>query len=140
MTDPRWNSGGWAPESQPQSQPQSQLNPDPASPVRPYAVTGGRTAPRVKLAMEALVSSATAEHREFSHITPEYQAISQLCRQVRSVAEVSALLRIPLGVVRVLIADMAAEGLVRVHQPQLEDAGRPDVNLLERVLSGLRRL
>ncbi|MEV0630195.1 DUF742 domain-containing protein [Nonomuraea wenchangensis] len=140
MTDPRWNSGGWAPESQPQSQPQPQLNPDPASPVRPYAVTGGRTAPRVKLAMEALVSSATAEHREFSHITPEYQAISQLCRQVRSVAEVSALLRIPLGVVRVLIADMAAEGLVRVHQPQLEDAGRPDVNLLERVLSGLRRL
>jgi hypothetical protein len=107
--------------------------------VRPYAVTGGRTAPKVKLAMEALVSSATAEHREFSHITPEYKAISQLCLQVRSVAEVSALLRIPLGVVRVLIADMAAEGLLRVHQPQLE-AGRPDVNLLERVLSGLRRL
>ncbi|WP_425489508.1 DUF742 domain-containing protein [Nonomuraea typhae] len=127
-----WNSGGgWEPPPPPHN--------DPASPVRPYAVTGGRTAPRVKLAMEALVSSATAEHREFSHITPEYQAISQLCRQVRSVAEVSALLRIPLGVVRVLIADMAAEGLVRVHQPALE-AGRPDVSLLERVLSGLRRL
>jgi hypothetical protein len=133
VTDPRWNSGGWEPESQPR------LQADPASPVRPYAVTGGRTAPRVKLAMEALVSSATAEHREFSHITPEYQAISQLCRQVRSVAEVSALLRIPLGVVRVLIADMAAEGLVRVHQPALE-SGQPDVDLLERVLSGLRRL
>ncbi|MEU8252402.1 DUF742 domain-containing protein, partial [Nonomuraea sp. NPDC048916] len=91
MTDPRWNSGG--------REPQAPSSPDPGSPVRPYAVTGGRTAPRVKLAMEALVSSATAEHREFSHITPEYQAISQLCRQVRSVAEVSALLRIPLGVV-----------------------------------------
>lgn len=132
MTDPRWNNnGGWQPQ-----QPQPS---DPASPVRPYAVTGGRTAPRIKLAMEALVSSATAEQREFSHMTPEYQAISHLCRQVRSVAEVSALLRIPLGVIRVLIADMAAEGLVRVHQPALE-AGRPDVNLLERVLSGLRRL
>ncbi|SDJ66140.1 Protein of unknown function [Nonomuraea jiangxiensis] len=141
MTDPRWNSGGWDSHNSggwepPPSPPPSS---DPASPVRPYAVTGGRTAPKVKLAMEALVSSATAEHREFSHITPEYKAISQLCLQVRSVAEVSALLRIPLGVVRVLIADMAAEGLVRVHQPQL-DAGRPDVNLLERVLSGLRRL
>ncbi|MGI5269708.1 DUF742 domain-containing protein [Nonomuraea sp. CA-218870] len=133
VSDLRWNNGGREPGSPPRSQP------DPASPVRPYAVTGGRTAPRVKLAMEALVSSATAEQREFSHITPEYHAISQLCRQVRSVAEVSALLHIPLGVVRVLIADMAAEGLVRVHQPQLE-AGRPDVNLLERVLSGLRRL
>ncbi|MGI5283264.1 DUF742 domain-containing protein [Nonomuraea polychroma] len=138
MTNPSWNSGGWNSggwEPSPPAPPSS----DPASPVRPYAVTGGRTAPKVKLAMEALVSSATAEHREFSHITPEYKAISQLCLQVRSVAEISALLRMPLGVVRVLIADMAAEGLVRVHQPQL-DAGRPDVNLLERVLSGLRRL
>ncbi|WP_235996142.1 DUF742 domain-containing protein, partial [Nonomuraea montanisoli] len=72
MTDPRWNSGGW----EPPLPPQQQAHPaEPASPVRPYAVTGGRTAPRVKLAMEALVSSATAEPREFSHITPEYQAI-----------------------------------------------------------------
>ncbi|MGI5160339.1 DUF742 domain-containing protein [Microbispora sp. CA-102843] len=107
--------------------------------VRPYAVTGGRTAPRVQLAMEALVSSATVMHQDLSTLTPERQAISTLCRQVRSVAEVSALLRIPLGVVRVVIADMAAEGLVHVHQPQLE-AGKPDLNLLERVLSGLRRL
>nr|WP_169982195.1 DUF742 domain-containing protein [Microbispora sp. H10836] len=107
--------------------------------VRPYAVTGGRTAPRLQLAMEALVSSATVMHQDLSTLTPERQAISTLCRQVRSVAEVSALLRIPLGVVRVVIADMAAEGLVHVHQPQLA-AGKPDLNLLERVLSGLRRL
>ncbi|MCT9929189.1 DUF742 domain-containing protein [Planotetraspora sp. A-T 1434] len=106
--------------------------------VRPYAVTGGRTAPRVRLAMEALVSSATVS-QDLSVLTPERQAISSLCRQVRSVAEISALLRIPLGVVRIVIADMAAEGLVHVHQPQL-DAGKPDLNLLERVLSGLRRL
>jgi hypothetical protein len=52
VSDPRWNTGGdWQP------QPHS----EPASPVRPYAVTGGRTAPRVKFAMEALVSSATVE-------------------------------------------------------------------------------
>ena len=107
--------------------------------VRPYAVTGGRTAPRTKLAIEALVSSVTALHHDLSNRTPEYQAISSLCRQVRSVAEISAMLRIPLGVSRILVADMAAEGLVQVHQPQL-DAGKPDLNLLERVLSGLRRL
>ncbi|MFC7644471.1 DUF742 domain-containing protein [Streptosporangium lutulentum] len=63
----------------------------------------------------------------------------RLVRQVRSVAEISAMLRIPLGVTRILVADMAAEGLVQLHQPQL-DAGKPDLNLLERVLSGLRRL
>jgi hypothetical protein len=115
------------------------LHSEPDSPVRPYAVTGGRTAPRTNLAIEALVSSATAVHRDPASMTPEYQAISMLCRQVRSVAEISALLRIPLGVVRVLVADMAAEGLVHLHQPELE-AGVPDRILLERVLSGLRRL
>ncbi|MFI6500892.1 DUF742 domain-containing protein [Nonomuraea typhae] len=103
-----------------------------------YAVTGGRTAPRTGLAMEALVSSATSATLGTAY-TREYRAISELCRQVRSVAEVSALLNIPLGVARVLIADMEAEGLVRIYQPQL-DAGLPDRSLLERVLSGLRRL
>jgi hypothetical protein len=107
--------------------------------VRPYAVTGGRTAPRTQLALEALVSSAMSAHQDVSSLTPEYQAIISLCRQVRSVAEVSALLRMPLGVARILIADMAAEGFVHVHQQRL-DAGKPDQNLLERVLSGLRRL
>nr|WP_068921777.1 DUF742 domain-containing protein [Planobispora rosea] len=107
--------------------------------VRPYAVTGGRTAPRTQLAMEALVSSAMSIHHDLSTRTPEYQAIGALCRHVRSVAEISAMLRIPLGVTRILVADMAAEGLVQLHQPQL-NAGKPDLNLLERVLSGLRRL
>ncbi|WP_307848544.1 DUF742 domain-containing protein [Microbispora oryzae] len=124
------------PWGQPPGAPHSQ---EPASPVRPFTVTGGRTAPRMQLALEALVSSATTMHLDLSNRPPEYRAISALCRQVRSVAEVSALLRVPLGVARVVIADMAAEGLLQVHQPQL-DAGKPDRNLLERVLSGLRRL
>ncbi|WP_182901261.1 DUF742 domain-containing protein [Microbispora sp. H10830] len=120
-------------------QPGAPIPEEPASPVRPFTVTGGRTTPRMQLALEALVSSATTTHYDLSTRPPEFRAIASLCRQVRSVAEVSALLRIPLGVVRVVIADMAAEGLVHVHQPQLE-AGKPDLNLLERVLSGLRRL
>nr|WP_283134361.1 DUF742 domain-containing protein [Rhizohabitans arisaemae] len=126
--DPRQFGAGHGPES-----------PEPSSLVRPYAVTGGRTQPRRELAMEALVSSATVVNRDFSTLIPEYQAISTLCRQVRSVAEISALLRMPLGVTRVLVGDMADEGLVQLHQPQL-DEGQPDMNLLERVLSGLRRL
>ncbi|MFG1707613.1 DUF742 domain-containing protein [Nonomuraea sp. M3C6] len=112
--------------------------PERSSLVRMYAVTGGRTTPRTELAMEALVSSATSAQLGMTY-TREYRAISELCRQVRSVAEISALLSVPLGVARVLIADMEADGLVRVYQPQLE-AGLPDRSLLERVLSGLRRL
>lgn len=107
--------------------------------VRPYAVTGGRTKPRYQLQIEAMVAASHYEARDLSVLSPECQAILGFCRDWRSVAEISAVLRMPLGVARVLIADMAMEGLVRVHQ--IDHAqGRPDVNLLERVLSGLRKL
>ena len=107
--------------------------------VRPYAVTGGRTKPRYHLQIEAMVAASHYEARDLSVLSPECQAILGFCRDWRSVAEISAVLRMPLGVARVLIADMAMEGLVRVHQ--IDHAqGRPDINLLERVLSGLRKL
>jgi Protein of unknown function (DUF742) len=107
--------------------------------VRPYAVTGGRTKPRYQLQIEAMVAASHYEARDLSVLSPECQAILAFCRDWRSVAEISAVLRMPLGVARVLIADMAMEGLVRVHQ--IDHAqGRPDINLLERVLSGLRKL
>src|SRR3981189_837064 len=96
--------------------------------IRRDAATGCRTAPRIQLALEALVSSATLANVDVSTLSTEYQAIISLSRQVRSAAGLSALLRMPLGVPRVLIADMAAEGLVQLHQPQL-DAGKPDLNL-----------
>jgi Protein of unknown function (DUF742) len=107
--------------------------------VRPYAVTGGRTKPRYQLQIEAMVAASHYEARDLSVLSPECQAILSFCRDWRSVAEISAVLHMPLGVARVLIADMAMEGLVRVHQ--IDHAqGRPDINLLERVLSGLRKL
>ncbi|MDR8410688.1 DUF742 domain-containing protein [Nonomuraea sp. 3-1Str] len=106
---------------------------------RPYAVTGGRSEPRYHLAMETLISSMSIPDDEMALLTPEQEAIMQLCRTFRSVAEISALLRVPLGVARVLVADMSDEGLVRLHQPRLSQ-GQPDLNMLERVLSGLRRL
>ncbi len=107
--------------------------------VRPYAVTGGRTKPRYQLQIEAMVAASHYDAHDLSVLSPECQAILGFCRDWRSVAEISAVLRMPLGVARVLIADMAMEGLVRVHQ--IDHAqGRPDINLLERVLSGLRKL
>jgi hypothetical protein len=114
-------------------------NNEASSLVRPYAVTGGRTKPRYQLQIEAMVAASHYEARDLSVLSPECQAILSFCRDWRSVAEVSAVLHMPLGVARVLIADMAMEGLVRVHQ--IDHAqGRPDINLLERVLSGLRKL
>lgn len=75
-------------------------------------------------------------------LLPEHQRICHLCREIKSVAEVSALLSMPLGVTRILLADLAEAGLVAIHQPGGDDnaTGAPDVTLVERVLSGLRAL
>ena len=118
---------------------EEESSPGPRSLVRPYTVTGGRTQPRYKLAMEALVTATVYEPRDLSVLAPECQAILQFCLDWRSVAEISAVLRIPLGVARILVADMSADGLVRIHQRD-DSEGRPDLNLLERVLSGLRKI
>ncbi len=133
--------------SRPPVQPQHQQggggrrSQTPSGFVRPYAMTGGRTRPRYQLAIEALVST-TADPERLRGQLPEHQRICLLCREVKSVAEISALLTIPLGVVRILVADLAEAGLVMIHQPGGDESagGQPDVTLLERVLSGLRKL
>ena len=107
--------------------------------VRPYTVTGGRTKPGYQLQIEAMVAASHSEARDVAQLSPECQAILGFCRDWRSVAEISAVLKIPLGGARVLIADMATEGLLRVNQIEHVD-GRPDLSLLRRVLSGLRKL
>ncbi len=146
---PAWQGPGRAgpwDEAPPQRQPYSAAQQFPAEEessstrlVRPYTVTGGRTQPRYKLALEALVTATVYEPRDLSVLAPECQAILQFCLDWRSVAEISAVLRLPLGVARILVADMSADGLVRIHQRD-DSEGRPDLNLLERVLSGLRKI
>ena len=78
--------------------------------------------------------------RILDHGEPE-RAIIELCREIRSVAEVAAILRVPLGVARVLVADLEDEGLVHVADPHVATPERcsPDLRVLERVLSGLRQ-
>ncbi|MFF6957582.1 DUF742 domain-containing protein [Streptomyces sp. NPDC088197] len=119
----------------------SKRPPAPSGLVRPYAMTGGRTRPRYQLAIEALVST-TADPERLRGQLPEHQRICLLCREIKSIAEISALLTIPLGVVRILVADLAEAGLVQIHQPGGDESsgGQPAVTLLERVLSGLRKL
>ncbi|WP_416973167.1 DUF742 domain-containing protein [Streptomyces sp. 4F14] len=136
-----------APRIQPVQPPQRRMpEPSPAGSsnnplVRPYAMTGGRTRPRYQLAIEALVHT-TAQPHQMQGQLPEHQRICNLCREIKSVAEISALLTIPLGVARILVADLAEAGLVAIHQPGGDEnaGGQPDVTLLERVLSGLRKL
>jgi Protein of unknown function (DUF742) len=115
--------------------------------VRPYAVTRGRTRPRLDIALEALVETTTRGRvggaREYGGQGREQQYIAALCDgRLQSLAEIAARMQLPLGVARVLIADMAADGLVAVFKPTSFDEKDDAVGteLLERVLSGLRRL
>ena len=103
--------------------------------VRPYVRTGGRTRPAVDLAIEALVSTAPGAPEPPG---ADHRAIAALCASPRSVAEIAALLEIPLGVARVLVGDLAQDGAVVVHGTSGPDG--PDATFMQRVLDGLRRL
>jgi hypothetical protein len=113
--------------------------------VRPYAVTRGRTRPKLEIAIEALIETTVrgraAGSRSSAH-GQEQQYIATLCDgRLQSLAEIAARMQLPLGVARVLIADMAADGLVAVYAPtSFDDNDAVGTELLERVLSGLRRL
>jgi Protein of unknown function (DUF742) len=108
--------------------------------VRPYAITGGRARPRHRdLEVEALVR--TAYRAELApYLDYERRTIIRLCQEIQSVAEIAARMDMPLGVARVLVADMADERLVSVHRPSELVGDRPNLGLLERVLYGLRHL
>jgi hypothetical protein len=108
--------------------------------VRPYTKTGGRTRSDYDLAIEALVSTSERGRSPDAAVRPEHRSICGLCLDTRSVAEVAAHLRLPLGVARVLIGDMAGMGLVLIHQSGMVVGDRPSIEFMERVLSGLRRL
>jgi hypothetical protein len=115
--------------------------------VRPYSLTGGRTRFGHVLLVETFVAALEAppERKELpkgslnTRVMPEMRAIVELCRRMRTVAEIAALLKMPLGVVRVLLSDLADQGKIRVYGSG-HTTGRPDRALLERVLHGLRRL
>ena len=114
--------------------------------ARPYAVTRGRTRPKSEIELDTLVETtvrgrSTAAGRGGGG---EHQYIAAMCDggRVQSLAEIAARMQLPLGVARVIVADMATDGLVAVYEPtSLEDeTDAVGTELLERVLSGLRRL
>jgi hypothetical protein len=105
--------------------------------VRSYTLTAGRTRSAVDLPLEATLRRQGFDDEAGE--TPR-QRILRVCES-RSVAEVSALVSMPIGVVRVLLGDLVKEGKVRV-QATLTDTSSSDErrDLIERTLRGLRAL
>ncbi|MEQ0564942.1 DUF742 domain-containing protein [Amycolatopsis sp. NEAU-NG30] len=108
--------------------------------VRPYFRTHGRTRPTRDLPVETLVSTTARGRTIVRGSTQEESAICVLCTTSQSVAEVAARRRLPLGVARVLLSDLADRGLVFVHTVRKGNSNRPSVDLMQRILHGLSKL
>ncbi|MFF8946605.1 DUF742 domain-containing protein [Streptomyces sp. NPDC014864] len=118
---------------------------DEAGPVvRPYAMTRGRTSHAAQHRLDLIAVVVTEPHvddPEADHtLSPEHVDIVELCRDTpQSVAELSAELDLPVGVVRVLVGDLVDEEYVHVKRP-VPPAELPDESILRDVINGLRAL
>ncbi|MEU5565660.1 MULTISPECIES: DUF742 domain-containing protein [Micromonospora] len=109
--------------------------------VRPYAVTRGRTEPRQEIALEAVLMATPTQVAESRFAGHDKHRIATVCDgRAQSMAEIAAYTRMPLGVARVLVADMVAEGLLTLNTAAPVEGFEERMELLGRVLSGLRRL
>ena len=104
--------------------------------IRSYTLNAGRTAAEVELAMEATLRLQAGA--EAPVLSPSAAQVLEVCDR-RSVAEVSALTKMPIGVTRVLLGDLIEQGLVRI-QATITDSTSTDerLELIERTLRGLR--
>ncbi|MEP7762468.1 DUF742 domain-containing protein [Sanguibacter antarcticus] len=119
-----------------------------AATVRPYAVTGGRVRSATSsLPLETLIEVMPGAV-DSRGLPPEKRSIlSHAAHNYVSIAEVSALLRMPLGVVRILIADLADDGFLTIHTstPVNVHTGHGQnpalsLSVLESVLNGISAL
>jgi hypothetical protein len=109
--------------------------------VRPYAVTRGRTEPRRNIPIEAVLVASQSAVQEARFAGHDKYRIAVLCEpRAQSLAEIAARSRLPLGVARVLVADMVTDGLLSLHSAAPREGFTERMDLLERVLSGLRKL
>ncbi len=108
--------------------------------VRPYAVTRGRTV-GAGHELDMLTLVVTADRAPILRRTePEYAEIIRVCREPQSVAEVSALLRLPLAVTKILVGDLIGDRHLIFRAPARTDAGPGDLTILRAVLAGIRKL
>ncbi len=104
--------------------------------VRPYTVSNGRTKPSAKMDLLSMVkSTGTVAH---SQVGMDHAQALDVCEAPVSVAEVSAMLRLPAVVTKVLLSDLVECGAL-ILKEKAEASDTNDRDLLEAVLNGLQR-
>ncbi len=105
--------------------------------IRPYAITGGRTGGEVEIGLESQIQASTRASTHLGAYRWEAAQLIELVQTPMALIELAARLELPLGVARVLVADLISDGAVVLHQPvTTQNFG----SLLERVLDGVRNL
>ncbi len=105
--------------------------------IRPYAITGGRTGGEVEIGLESQIQASTRASQHLGAYRWEAARLIELVQTPMALVELAARLELPLGVARVLVADLISDGAVVLHKPvTTQNFG----SLLERVLDGVRNL
>jgi Protein of unknown function (DUF742) len=114
------------------------LDEDAGRVARPYTVTGGRTRPRGERQFDLIdiVVATGAEPGGGFAPGPEHGHILGLCHRPTVVADLTAAVGLPLGLVRVLLADLLYEDLISMSK----QAQRTDRRLLQKVLDSLKAM
>src|SRR4029079_5938580 len=108
--------------------------------VRPYALTQGRTRHAGEsFDLVATVMATRAALAVRGSLAPEHMSVLQLARTPTTVADIASDVDLPLGVVRIILADLRELGLVMIRTPVVM-AERIDKHTLREVLNGLRGL
>jgi hypothetical protein len=111
--------------------------------VRPYALTGGRTEPADGAVLDLITVIVAArqagEIDDTIRLSPEHRKILGLCRRQVTLADVASDMALPVGVVRVLLADLIQQGRITVV-PRRTAGQQPSTDLLKEVLHGLHTL
>lgn len=118
------------------SEDESWFDDDAGRLVRPYTVSNGRTRPTNELDMLSLVI-ATGRYTQ-GRLDVEHAQALGLCHHPTSVAEVSARLRLPIAVAKILLSDLVDCGALIARAPR-PAADPTDPHVLEALLDGLRR-
>ncbi|MEV4312005.1 DUF742 domain-containing protein [Actinocrispum sp. NPDC049592] len=112
--------------------------------IRPYVRTGGRAAAAYDLRLETMLITRISWKDVNPHYRPpEFSDIGRICTLCEiplSVAELSAYLKAPLGVVRVLVCDAITQGFVLMADDDSDTLGRPSMETLRRVHEGLIKM
>jgi Protein of unknown function (DUF742) len=115
------------------------LDADAGPVVRPYALTRGRTRHTGESFDLVAAVTATRAVPDLATLAPEHVSVLQLARARTTVADIASEVDLPLGVVRIILADLRELGLVAIGTPALM-AERIDKHTLREVLNGLRGL